>query len=163
MPLPLGALVEIECIGPCPVLHFVRGGVGVFPLDVDSTYRLFSFQVHDDPLGMESITFAGEFAGQVWIAFPISEVRPGNRTIAAGGKPTVRQSIRKNVFDRRLELGAGSEVSAPMCGVTPGSIFRPVPRCHPKLSIIAITDWPPGSRERFLNNVRGVDLVDACM
>src|SRR5205814_780828 len=127
-PLSLWTLIEIEGVsGAFPILNLIRSGIRIFPLNADRVYRLLSLEIYNHPLGMQRIAFAGEFAGQVWIAFPIGEVRARNGPITAGGEAAVRQSVRQDVFDRFLKFAAAGEVSAPMRGIAPCPILRPVP------------------------------------
>ena len=71
------------------------------------------------------------------------------------------KGIRKNVANRLFELRATREVPALARGVAPGSVLGPMPRRHAKLRIIAISNRPPTRRERFLNDVWRIQLVDA--
>ncbi len=92
---------------------------------------------------MRRVAFAGELAGEIRIAFPIGEVRPGHGTIAAGCEAAVRQCIGEDVTGGFFEFGATGEVSTPMRGVAPRPIFGPMPGSHAELGIVTVSDWPP--------------------
>jgi len=62
----------------------------------------FGAEVGDDPLRVERIGFAGEFAGEVGIAFPVEEIRALDGTVAAGGEAAMRECVGKNVADGRF-------------------------------------------------------------
>src|SRR4030088_150412 len=109
---------------------------------------------------MQRVAFAGELAGEVRIAFPVTEIGALYGAIAAGGKTTVRQSVGQNVTGHFLQFGAASEISTPMRRVAPRSVLGPVPGRHPQFSVIAVSDGSPARRQRLLDNVWRVDLID---
>ena len=45
-------------------------------MDAHGVDRLFLFQIHDDPLGMQRVAFASELAGEIRIALPIERFGP---------------------------------------------------------------------------------------
>ena len=59
-------------------------------------------EVGNDPLRVERIGFASEFAGEIRIAFPVEEIGPLHRAVAACGEAAMRKRVRKNVADRRF-------------------------------------------------------------
>src|SRR6478735_2137331 len=103
---------------------------------------------------MQLVAFAGEFAGEVRIAFPIRQVVTWNRAVAAGGKAAVGKSVGKYVLDRLFQFSAAGEVSASVRHITPHAVLVPVPRSHSQLSVVAICDRSPPRRKRFLNDMR---------
>src|SRR5207249_11325183 len=67
----LGAAVEIECVGADPVFDLIGFGERRSPLNARGIDLFVGLEIDDDPLWMERIRFAGEFASEVGIAFPI--------------------------------------------------------------------------------------------
>jgi len=104
-------------------------------------------------LRVERIGFAGEFGGEVRIAFPVEEIRALYGTVAAGGESAMRERVRQNVADGRFEIDAAGEVAALAGGVTPCAFGIPVPGGHAKFGIVAIGDGSPAGGKRFLNDV----------
>src|ERR1700751_1693566 len=106
------------------------------------------------------IAFTGEFAGQVGIALPVSQIRTLHGPVPTGRESAMGQRVREDVAQRLLQLAAAGKIPALADGIAPGSVLRPVPGGHAKFSVVAIGDRTPSCRERFLNNMWGVDLVD---
>jgi len=123
----------------------------------------FRAEVGDDPLRVERIGFAGEFAGEVRIAFPVEEVGTLDGTVAAGSEAAMRKRVRQNVANGRFEIGAAGEVTALVSGIAPGAFGIPMPGGHAKFGIVAIGDGAPAGGERFLDNVGSVNAVDVAM
>src|SRR6202034_2892805 len=110
---------------------------------------------------MERVAFAGELAGEVGIALPITEVGAMDGSVAAGGEAAVRERVFEDVADRFAERGAAGKVAAVVRGVAPVAVRVPMPGGHAELGIVAIGDGPPAPGEGFLNVVGRVDWIVA--
>src|SRR5581483_4005077 len=110
---------------------------------------------------MLRVVLPGELTRQIGIALPVTEVWPHDGPVAAGREPAVRECIRENVTYRFLEFRTAGEVPALMGCIAPGSVLGPVPGGHAEFAVVAIGNWSPSCGQRFLDDVRSVDLVDA--
>src|SRR5580700_8479960 len=110
---------------------------------------------------MKRVAFARKFRSKVRIALPVDERGPLHRSVTAGRKPTMWQRVREDVAGRLLQFGAAGKIPALVNWIAPGSILGPVPCRHAELGVVAIADRAPSRGERFLNNVRAVNLVDS--
>src|SRR5262249_2087734 len=136
------------------------GGVGVGPGDFDGVDGFIRAHIDDDPLGVEGIVIAGEMAGEVGVALPV-DGGAANGGIAAGGKAAMGEGVRQDVSNGFFEIGAGGEIAALMGRIAPGAAVVPVPGGHAEFAVVAIGNGAPSGGEAFLDDVGGVDLVDA--
>jgi hypothetical protein len=160
LPFAVGPVVEVESVFADPVFDLVSGGIGRGPRDADGGDGAWGLEVFDYPLGVEGVAFAGEFAGQIGIAFPVREVRAFDGTIPAGGESAMGKRVGEDVTDGIFEISAAGEVSAVVGGIAPGAIVVPVPGSHAELGVVAVRERTPSGGESFLNDVRSVDVVD---
>ena len=160
LPFAFGAAVEIERVGADPVFDLIGFGERRSPLNARGIDLFVGLEIDDDPLWMERIRFAGEFASEVGIAFPIEKVGALDGTVAAGGEAPVWEGVGKNVADWSFEFGAAGEVSALMRGVTPRAVRVPVPGGHAEFTVVAVGDGAPARGDGLLNDVWRVDAVD---
>jgi len=109
---------------------------------------------------MQRVALASETAGQVGIPLPIAEIRAWHRIVTTSRETAVGQRIGKNIARPFLEFGAPGKVPTLVSGVTPSAVFCPMPRAHPQFGIVAVGNRSPACRERFLNNVWRMNLVD---
>ena len=115
---------------------------------------------------MERVAFTGEFAGEIRIAFPVADffaLQCGGRTAAAVCESAMGERVGEDVAQRFLEIGAAGEVAALMGWVAPDAVFGPVPGGDAQFGVVAVADGSPAGRERFFDDVRRVDFVDAVM
>ncbi len=154
-------MVEVERILPVPILDLIRHRIRTGPRNANRVYRFRGTQIDHHPLWMQRVTFAGEAAGQIGIALPICEIRAGYRSVSAGREAAVWKCVGQDVAGRLFEVGAAGKISAAVGGVAPGSILGPVPCGHAEFGVVAIGNRSPAGRKRFLNDVRGVNFVDA--
>src|SRR5437667_43006 len=99
LPFAFGAAVEIERVGADPVFDLIGFGERRSPLNARGIDLFVGLEIDDDPLWMERIRFAGEFASEVGIAFPIEKVGALDGTVAAGGEAPVWEGVGKHVAD----------------------------------------------------------------
>src|SRR5205823_12958812 len=91
------------CVGADPVFDLIGFGERRSPLNARGIDLFVGLEIDDDPLWMERIRFAGEFASEVGIAFPREKVGALDGTGAAGGEAPVWEGVGKNVADWRSE------------------------------------------------------------
>src|ERR1700722_3803878 len=161
LPFALRTAVEIERIFTYPILHPIGLRIGILPRDANCADWVLGLQIDNHPLRMERIGFPSEFARQIWVALPITEVWGRHSRVTAGREASMRQSIGKNVARRLLEVSASGEVAALMRRIAPCSVLRPVPGRHPELAVVAVRDRPPSRRQRLLDDMRRKDFVDS--
>ncbi len=109
---------------------------------------------------MQGVLLSSKSAGQVGVALPVSKVRTLHRAIAPGREAAMWQRVGEDVADGLPQVGAAGEITTPMCRITPGSILCPIPCRHAEFGVVAIGDWTPACRERLLQNVWRIDLID---
>ena len=72
----------------------------------------------------------------------------------------MRQSVGENVTDGFFEFRAAGKVSTLMGCIAPTPVLGPMPCGHAQLGVITIGDRTPPGRQRFLEDVRGVNPVN---
>src|SRR5262249_16783786 len=143
-----------------PILDLIRRRVRILPSNSNSIHRFLFLQVNNDPLRMKSITFASEFACEIWVTLPVGQVRALHRAVATGSKSTMWKRIGEDVLDRIFQFRAAAKVAAAVGRIAPGAILCPVPGAHAQLGVVAISNRSPSSRESFLHNVRRIHAIN---
>src|ERR1700676_4431529 len=109
---------------------------------------------------MQRIAFASELAGQIWIAFPVREIRSLHGPVTVGGEAAVRQRVSQAVADGCFQFGARREVPAAVPWIAPCSVLCPMPCRHTQFGVISVGDRPPTCREGLLNDMWRIYFVD---
>ena len=93
--MALGAAVEIERVSAHPIFDLIGFCERRSPPNARGIDLFLGLEIDDDPLWMECIRFASEFAAEVGIAFPVQEIGALDGAVAAGGEAAMREDIGK--------------------------------------------------------------------
>ena len=127
-------------------------------------------EVDDHPLRMRGVRFAGEFAGQIRIALPVSGwIAVGHARIlvlagvaargsAVGDPVSIR--LAQKVLRAGTGFGAAHKITALMRSVAPCAVGVPMPRVVGELGILPVGNGAPASRETGFDNRLGIYGVE---
>ena len=120
----------LDGIFACPVLDQITPRVRLTPGDSNCIHIVVAGKVHDHPLRITGIVFAGEWFCQIGIALPVSllvTVRDAGIAVRIGAVVPRETSMRKVVAERMpnkiARLGVANEIAA-ACRIAPRASAR---------------------------------------
>src|ERR1700756_2202282 len=115
---------------------------------------------------MLRIGFARKFLAEIRVALPVririavGQPRKVPLGTAIARVAPVRQRISIRMPQKIRRCGDSGEISALVLRIAPSAARIPVPRRNLQFRVLPIGDRTPSGRERFLQNLRRIDLID---